>query len=590
MSEGGVNSPELDYAAPPTAVPEVPETTGVDQHSSNVIERSAGDSTLVIPSRTVPGSPTVPGVSLSKAAVPNLEAGESNHRSIDRYFSPKESLASASHGQEGNRSSPLPKPIEKGGISLSSETFQDREPRLSPEAVLDEDYEVDELSLAPRYPKVSPRKAHERYPQSPIKHLPIQNKNTSSPKKSQEEQRLPTEDPLKPAMPSLPPHTEAHDVLGDPTLMKAALVRISSKQDRNGRRESNEADNSITLNSLEVRIPKLSPKIWHREAELPTHERKERVAVVERNKSQSCEDTDPSHHASQPQSSPSILRDLSLRSKTRDSSQAFRNPHNDRELPMFAQAILASDSDESDRSDGSQLNEPAAEKSADNSIKESGEADPSSIEKFTKPATPTQEPAIERPTIEEAQEEVNMHKKSSSPAVVESAVTITESNSEQQTLELKLPTAKLPKPQSPEPELPEPVEIGISRVLRPSKVSKPVFTPPNHSRKRTRASRLPKSEPKRHVQKKQKAKKFLTPRREVPSTSQPSSLSLFELLGDDSEDELSLSLLTPVASIKAASRTPIRLGGRSPSCGKNGISCKRSICLRCLSSDSDVSI
>ena len=88
------------------------------------------------------------------------------------------------------------------------------------------------------------------------------------------------------------------------------------------------------------------------------------------------------------------------------------------------------------------------------------------------------------------------------------------------------------------------------------------------------------------LQKRKLNKKLETPRKSIVSSSQESRLSLSSLLGDDSEDELTLT--TPTATTKASSRPKTIVNVKSPRCGKNGTPCKRSFCLHCVSSESEV--
>lgn len=75
-----------------------------------------------------------------------------------------------------------------------------------------------------------------------------------------------------------------------------------------------------------------------------------------------------------------------------------------------------------------------------------------------------------------------------------------------------------------------------------------------------------------------------TPRKEVPSTSQVTTLS--SMIDDVSEDEL--SFLTPGPSRVIPHRKPRPNTLASPRCGSNGITCGRAFCIRCSSNDSDV--
>ena len=140
---------------------------------------------------------------------------------------------------------------------------------------------------------------------------------------------------------------------------------------------------------------------------------------------------------------------------------------------------------------------------------------------------------------------------------------------------------------APEPDLPPVPEATLTRISHSVHQSNSSSTSVNDRiRSTSKTARLTKSEPKRQTEKKRKVERFLTPRKEVPSTSQPSSTSLFELLSDESEDEL--SLLSPTSLMKASTLQTKRKEALSSRCGKDGTPCRRSFCLRCVSPDSDL--
>ncbi|KAI4150462.1 MAG: hypothetical protein LQ340_004054 [Diploschistes diacapsis] len=138
-----------------------------------------------------------------------------------------------------------------------------------------------------------------------------------------------------------------------------------------------------------------------------------------------------------------------------------------------------------------------------------------------------------------------------------------------------------------QPALPPKVENSATRDRHNCVAEQTASTPEYSHRKRPSFSKSGfKSAPTSQLGKKQSMRRLTAPREEVPSTSQPSSISLLSLLGEASEDEL--SIFNPTALLKTPARNVVHAGLTSPRCGKNGITCKRSFCLRCISSDSDV--